>query len=66
MEPFVCSEEVKCKSLSGIRVSATPWTGARQALLSMGFSRQEYRRGLLFPSLELAFLGGSYFCFDSY
>ena len=26
MEPFVCSEEVKCKSLSGIWVSGTPWT----------------------------------------
>ena len=29
---------------------ATPWTGARQALLSMGFSRQEYCSGLPFPS----------------
>ena len=28
----------------------TPWTVARQAPLSMGFSRQEYWRGLLFPS----------------
>ena len=26
------------------------WTAARQAPLSMGFSRQEYRKGLLFPS----------------
>ena len=30
--------------------SATPWTIARQAPLSMGFSRQEYWRGLPFPS----------------
>ena len=29
----------------------TPWTVARQAPLSMGFSRQEYWRGLPFPSL---------------
>ena len=29
---------------------ATPWTIARQAPLSMGFSRQEYWRGLPFPS----------------
>ena len=29
---------------------ATPWTVIRQAPLSMGFSRQEYWRGLPFPS----------------
>ena len=29
---------------------ATPWTAARQAPLSMGFSRQEYWSGLPFPS----------------
>ena len=29
---------------------ATPWTVARQAPLSMGFSRQEYWSGLLIPS----------------
>ena len=28
----------------------TPWTVACQASLSMGFSRQEYWSGLLFPS----------------
>ena len=31
---------------------ATPWTAARQALLSMEFSRQEYWSGLPFPSPE--------------
>ena len=31
---------------------ATPWTVARQAPLSMGFSRQEYWNGLPFPSPE--------------
>ena len=29
---------------------ATPWTVVPQAPLSMGFSRQEYWSGLLFPS----------------
>ena len=31
---------------SPAQLFATPWTGAHQASLSMGFSRQEYRRGL--------------------
>ena len=30
--------------------SATSWTGARQALLSMGLPRQKYWSGLQFPS----------------
>ena len=30
--------------------SCIPWTVARHALLSVGFSRQEYWSGLLFPS----------------
>ena len=30
----------------------TLWPTARQALLSMGFSRQDYWSGLPFPSLE--------------
>ena len=29
---------------------ATPWTVAHQAPLSMGFPRQEYWKGLPFPS----------------
>ena len=37
-------------SLSRVRLFATPWTAAHQAPLSMGFSRQEYWRGLPFPS----------------
>ena len=37
------------KSLSRILSSATPWTAAYQAPLSMGFSRQEYWSGLPFP-----------------
>ena len=34
--------KVKVKSLRHVRLSATPWTAAYQAPLSMGFSRQEY------------------------
>ena len=34
--------------LSHVRISATPWTVAHQAPLSMGFSGQEYWNGLLF------------------
>ena len=41
---------VSVKSLSRFRLFATPWTVARQALLSMGFSKQEYWSGLPFPS----------------
>ena len=37
-------------SLSRVLLFATPWTVAHQAPLSMGFSRQEYWSGLLFPS----------------
>ena len=37
-------------SLSPIGLFAAPWTVARQAPLSMGFSRQECWSGLLFPS----------------
>ena len=43
---FVIPDEftlkVKVKSLSRVRLFATPWTVAHQAPLSMGFSRQEY------------------------
>ena len=34
--------KVKVKSLSHVRLLATPWTAAYQAPLSMGLSRQEY------------------------
>ena len=42
--------KVKVKSLSRVRLFATPWTVAYQAPPSMGFSRQEYWSGLPFPS----------------
>ena len=36
--------------LGHVQLFATPWTVALQAPLSMGFSKQEYWSGLLFPS----------------
>ena len=42
--------KVKVKSLSCVRLFATPWTVAYQASPSMGFSSQEYWSGLPFPS----------------
>ena len=44
----VCVESEK--SLSHVQLFATPWTIARQAPLSMEFSRREYRSELPFPS----------------
>ena len=41
---------MKVKSLSRVRLFATPWTVAHQASRSMGFSRQEYWSGVPFPS----------------
>ena len=41
--------KVNVKSLSRVQHSATPWTVAHQAPLSMGFSRQEYWSGSPFP-----------------
>ena len=47
---FHTHAKVKVKSLSRVRLFATPWTVAHQAPLSMEFSRQEYWSGLPFPS----------------
>jgi len=44
--------KVRVRSLSRVRLLATPWTAASQAPPSMGFSRQEYWSGV--PSWELA------------
>ena len=37
---------MKVKSLSRVRLLATPWTAAYQAPPSMGFARQEYWSGV--------------------
>ena len=45
-----CKWKVKVKSLSRVRLLATPWTAAHQAPPSMGFSRQEHWSGVPLPS----------------
>ena len=42
--------KVKVKSLSLVRLLATPWTAAHQAPPSLGFSGQEYWSGVPLPS----------------
>ena len=42
--------KVKVKSLSHVRLLATPWTAAHQVPPSMGFSRQEHWSGVPSPS----------------
>jgi len=42
--------KVKVKSLSHVRLFATPWSVAYQAPPSMGFPRQEYWSGVPLPS----------------
>ena len=49
--------KVKVRSLSRVRPSATPWTAAFQAPLSMGFSRQKYWSGVPLPSPNFIDLG---------
>ena len=39
---------------SRVRLCATPWTAARQAPPSMGFSRQEYWSGVPLPESSKA------------
>ena len=41
---------LRAQLLSHVQIFVTPWAVARQAPLSMGFSRQEYWSGLSFPS----------------
>ena len=45
--------KLKVKSLSRVRLLATPWTAAYQAPPPMGFSRQEYWSGVPLPSPRL-------------
>ena len=45
-------QKVKMKSLSRVRLCATPWTAAHQAPPPIGFSRQEYWSGVPLPSPE--------------
>ena len=47
---------MKVKSLSHVRLLATPWTAAYQASPTMGFSRQEYWSGVPLPSLTYLYI----------
>ena len=47
------------KSLSRVRLLATPWTAAHQAPLSMGFARQEYCIFYLVVNLFIVFTHSS-------
>ena len=47
--PFACAVSCACV-LSHVQLSATPWTVARQAPLSLEFFRRKYRGGLPFPT----------------
>ena len=40
---------MRAQSLQSAQLFVTPWTLARQTPLSLGFPRQEYWSGLLFP-----------------
>ena len=46
----VKSVKTMVAQLCAVQLSATPWTVASQVPRSMGFFRQEYWRGLSFPS----------------
>ena len=48
-----CLKVKRWKLLSFVQLFGTPWSGAQQIPLSMELSSQEYRSGLLFPSLEV-------------
>ena len=54
---------MKVKSLSRVRLLATPWTAAYQAPPSMGFSKQEYWSGVPLPSPNLS-ITSAYFPLD--
>ena len=56
---------MKVKSLSHVRLLATPWTAAHQAPLSMGFSRQECWSGVPLPSLAYSLRGPNFFFLNS-
>ena len=57
--------KMKLKSLSHVRLLATPWTAAYQAPPSIRFSSQEYWSGLPLPSPH-GLLGADKYWFHSY
>ena len=55
---------VKVKSLSRVRLLATPSTAAYQTPPSMGFSRQEYWSGVPLPSPNEFLVAGKHHCLE--
>ena len=55
LPPHCCSNACMLNCFSRVRLFATPWTITHQALLSMGFPRQEYWNGLsCHPPVDLS------------
>ena len=55
--------KLRVKSLSRVRLLATPWTAAYQAALPMGLARQEYWSGVPLPSPIMGWQWGKlYLC----
>ena len=48
--PLYCYQPISLHPRAHMLSHVTPWSAARQAPLSMDFSRQEYWSGLPFPS----------------
>ena len=57
-----CCSCIHTYMLSCVQLCVTPWTVARQAPLSMGFSSQEYWSGLPCPPPEKAYIFAHYKC----
>ena len=55
---------MKVKSLSPVRLLATPWTAAYQAPPPMGCSRQQYWSGVPLPSPKFCYPPGTLGCPD--
>ena len=58
----LCMPACVLNCFSRVQLFATPWTIAHQAPLSMEFPRQEYWRGLPFPSPGDLLIQGSNLC----
>ena len=64
MKGFLCKVLCCVQWLSHVQLFETPWTVACWAPLSMGFSRQEYWSGLLFPPPECVVVVNFLFCIE--
>ena len=54
--PVYCYQPISLHPRAHMLSHVTPWTAARQATLSMDFSRQEYWSGLPFPRLNVSYI----------